>query len=90
MRLPVRFLRMNDTILVGAGGAVLRDRVDIQKPVAFPPHVLFRIHQRLVRIPAHRAAFAEGGYEPQTSPFTDAAEGDLTRQVVTFLQGVPR
>ena len=32
-------------------------------------------------------AFGEGGYEPQTSPFTPAAEGDLTRQMVTFLQG---
>ncbi len=32
-------------------------------------------------------AFAEGGYEPQTSPFTDSAEADLTRQLVTFLQG---
>jgi hypothetical protein len=33
-------------------------------------------------------AFGEGGYEPQTSPFTAAAEGDITRQVVTFLAGV--
>jgi len=30
-------------------------------------------------------AFQEGGYEPQTSPFTPAAEGDLVRAMSTYL-----
>ncbi len=37
-----------------------------------------------------KAAFAHGGYEPKTSPFTDQAEGDLIRTAVSYLQGVSR
>jgi hypothetical protein len=31
--------------------------------------------------------FAHGGYEPGTSPFTEQAEDDVIRAVVSFLQG---
>jgi hypothetical protein len=33
-------------------------------------------------------AFAEGGYEPKTSPFTAAAERDIYEGVTTFIQGM--
>ncbi|HID22509.1 MAG TPA: hypothetical protein EYP14_08920 [Planctomycetaceae bacterium] len=33
-----------------------------------------------------KAAFAEGGYEPAVSPFTDRAESDFTTGVVRFLR----
>jgi neutral ceramidase len=35
---------------------------------------------------ATKKAFAEGGYEPRTSPFTDRAEEDLLRVVTSTLQ----
>ena len=37
-----------------------------------------------------KLGFAEGGYEPNTSPFTDRAEVDLSTAVVGFLQGWSR
>jgi hypothetical protein len=33
------------------------------------------------------SAFAEGGYETNTTVVTNAAEADLKRQVLTFLEG---
>jgi hypothetical protein len=34
-----------------------------------------------------KKAFAEGGYETRTSPFTDSVEEDLTKVVTGCLQG---
>ena len=36
---------------------------------------------------ATRRAFAEGGYEPKTSPFTERVEDDLTKVVLSHLHG---
>jgi len=36
---------------------------------------------------ATRQAFSEGGYETQTNPFTDRVEEDLTKTVLTYLEG---
>jgi hypothetical protein len=33
-------------------------------------------------------AFSEGGYEPNTSPFTAQAEKDVTQGVIAFVQGL--
>jgi hypothetical protein len=35
-----------------------------------------------------KAGFAEGGYEPATSVFSDQAERDVTEAVVAYLQGI--
>jgi hypothetical protein len=37
-----------------------------------------------------KQGFLEGGYEPRTSPFSEAAEKDLTEGVITFVQGLRR
>jgi len=37
-----------------------------------------------------KAGFAEGGYAPATSVFTDQVEADLTTGLIPFLQGLPR
>jgi hypothetical protein len=34
--------------------------------------------------------FQDGGYEPNTSPFTAQAEADVNRAVIGFIQGLPR
>ena len=35
------------------------------------------------------AGFAEGGYEPATSVFSDQVERRITEAVVSYLQGMP-
>ena len=37
-----------------------------------------------------RQAFAEGGYDTQTNPFTKQVENDLTNVVIGYLQGHAR
>jgi len=37
-----------------------------------------------------KAAFAEGGYEPNVSPFTDRAEADFTSAVTRYLRELRR
>lgn len=87
VRLPVRFLRIGDMVLWSAP-------VELFSEIAMQ----IRSHSPFAQtfyagytdgwfgyLPTSRA-FAEGGYEPATSPFTEAAETDLTREVVGFLQ----
>jgi hypothetical protein len=37
-----------------------------------------------------RQAFAEGGYETQTNPFTEQVENDLTNVVIAYIEGHAR
>ena len=37
-----------------------------------------------------RVAFAEGGYEPNVSPFSEQAEADFTSGVIRYLQELGR
>ena len=37
-----------------------------------------------------KAAFADGGYEPATSVFSDQVERHLTEAIVSYLQRIPR
>jgi neutral ceramidase len=88
VRLPVRILRLSDTVMWSAPVELFCEiAMDVRNHSPFP-HTLYAGYTNgwFGYLPTARA-FAEGGYEPQTSPFTEAAEGDLTRQVVTFLQG---
>jgi hypothetical protein len=88
VRLPVRVLRMNDAV-IWAAPVELFSEIAIEVRSRSPYlHTLYFGYTNgwFGYLPTARG-FAEGGYEPQTSPFTEAAEGDLTRQMVTFLQG---
>jgi neutral ceramidase len=91
VRIPVRFLRVADTVLWGA-------------PVEMFCEIAFRVRDEspfrntffygytngwLGYLPT-AAAFAEGGYEPRTSPFTPQVERDFGDAVVSFLQSIPR
>jgi hypothetical protein len=88
VRLPIRVLRLNDAVIWSAPVELFSEiAIDIRSRSPFP-HTLYVGYTNgwFGYLPTARG-FAEGGYEPQTSPFTEAAEGDLTRQMITYLQG---
>jgi neutral ceramidase len=88
LRLPVRVLRLNDTVIWSAPVELFCEiamGVRSQSPYPFTFYVGYT-NGWFGYLPTARA-IAEGGYEPQTSPFTEAAEGDLTRRIAGFLQG---
>jgi len=91
VRLPVRFLRLNDT-LVWAAPVELFCEIALQVRAESPfSHTFYFGYANgwLGYLPTAKA-FAEGGYEPRTSPFTERVERDLTEGVIAFLQGLPR
>ena len=92
VRLPVRVLRLNDTVIWAAPVELFSEiAMDIRSLSSYSQTFYFGYTNGWFGYLPTARAFAEGGYEPQTSPFTEAAEGDLTRQVVTFLKrGGPR
>ena len=88
VRLPVRVLRMNDAVIWSAPVELFSEiAIDVRNRSPFSHTLYFGYTNGWFGYLPTARGFAEGGYEPQTSPFTDAAEGDLTRQIVTFLQG---
>ena len=53
VRLPVRFLKMNETVVWAAPVELFSEiAINITNTVAFPSNVLLRIHERLVRLSA--------------------------------------
>jgi neutral ceramidase len=91
VRIPVRFVRINDTVLWGAPVELFCEismRVRNESPFR---HTFYFGYSNgwLGYLPTARA-FTEGGYEPRTSPFTERAERDFGDGVVQFLQGIPR
>ncbi|HYW43270.1 MAG TPA: neutral/alkaline non-lysosomal ceramidase N-terminal domain-containing protein [Bryobacteraceae bacterium] len=91
VRLPVRFLRINDTLIWSAPVELFCEiamRVRGRSPFS---HTFYFGYTNgwLGYLPTAKA-FEEGGYEPATSPFTPRAEADVENAVVAFLQGMTR
>jgi len=91
VRIPVRYLRLNDTVLWAAPVEMFCELAFAVRNASPFRHTFFFGYTNgwLGYLPTAKA-FEEGGYEPKTSPFTPRAEGDVTRQVITFLQGLGR
>ncbi len=88
IRLPVRTLRLNDAVIWSAPVELFSEiAIEVRARSPFSHTLYFGYTNGWFGYLPTANAFAEGGYEPQTSPFTEAAEADLTRQLVTFLQG---
>ncbi len=88
LRLPVRVLRLNDAVIWSAPVELFSEiAIEVRARSPFAHTLYFGYTNGWFGYLPTAKAFAEGGYEPQTSPFTEAAEADLTRQLVTFLQG---
>jgi hypothetical protein len=89
VRLPVRFLKLNDTVVWAAPVELFCEiamRVRADSPFAQTFYFGYT-NGWFGYLPTARA-FEEGGYEPNTSVFTGQVERDLTEGVITFLQGL--
>ncbi len=93
VRVPVRFLKVNDDLVLWTAPVELFCEIAINVRNHSPfPYTFFAGYTNgfLGYLPT-RQAFAEGGYEPgRVSPFTEQVEDDFTQGVTTYLQGMPR
>ena len=89
--LPVRFLRINDTVIWAAPVELFCEiALAVRNASPFAHTFYFGYTNGWFGYLPTAQAFAEGGYEPKTSPFTAQAEGDVVREVVTYLSGMRR
>jgi neutral ceramidase len=91
VRLPIRFVRINDTAIWSAPVEMFCEiamHVREQSPFS---HTMYFGYTNgwLGYLPTARG-FEEGGYEPRTSPFSPQAEADVSQAVTAFLQGFRR
>jgi hypothetical protein len=89
VRLPLRFLQINGDIAIWAAPIELFNEISthIRSLSPFPYTFYFGYCNGWLGYMPTKEEFAHGGYEPGTSPFTEQAEDDVIRAVVSFLQG---
>ena len=89
VKLPVRFLRINDTLIWAAPVELFCEiAMAVRSQSPFAHTFYFGYTNGWFGYLPTAQAFAEGGYEPRTSPFTAQAEADVTEGVVAFVQGL--
>lgn len=88
VKLPLRFLQINDTAIWSAPVELFCEIAIHARNVSPFTHTFYFGYTNgwFGYLPTSQGV-AEGGYEPNTSPFTGAAESDITEKVVTYLQG---
>jgi hypothetical protein len=87
IRVPVYSLTINDDTVLWAAPLELFSQIAINVRNASPFENTFYFgltNGSLLYLPT-KAAFGEGGYEPNVAPFTDQAEADFTTGVVRHL-----
>jgi neutral ceramidase len=90
-RVPVRFLRINDAVMWAAPVELFCEiAIAVRERSPFSHTFYFGYTNGWFGYLPTAAAFAEGGYEPRTSVYTDRAEADLTQAVVAAIQGMRR
>jgi hypothetical protein len=92
VRIPVRFLFLNDEVAIWSAPLELFCEIAINVRSRSPyPYTFYYGYTNgwLGYLPT-KQAFAEGGYEPRTSVVTEQAEEDLTNEVTSYLQGQAR
>ncbi len=88
VRLPVRFLQINDTAVWSAPVELFCEvAIHVRNASPFTHTFYFGYTNGWFGYLPTAQAVAEGGYEPNTSPFTGAMESDITEKVVTYIQG---
>jgi hypothetical protein len=88
VRVPVYTLTINgDTVIWAAPLELFSEAsLNIRQASPFANTFYFGLtNGSLLYLPT-KAAFAEGGYEPNVSPFTDRAEADFTSAVTQYLR----
>ncbi|MEZ5404397.1 MAG: neutral/alkaline non-lysosomal ceramidase N-terminal domain-containing protein [Bryobacteraceae bacterium] len=91
VKLPVRFLSINaDTMLWAAPLEMFCEiAINVRGQSPFRNTFYFGYTNGWLGYLPTKAGFAEGGYEPKTSPFTEEAEQHLTETVISTMQGWP-
>jgi neutral ceramidase len=88
VKLPVRFLQINDTAIWSLPVELFCEiAIHVRNVSPFTHTFYFGYTNGWFGYLPTSQAVTEGGYEPNTSPFTGAAESDITEKVVTYLQG---
>jgi hypothetical protein len=92
VRLPVRFLRINNDIAVWAAPLELfcEIAIAVRNQSPFPFTFYFGYCNGWLGYLPTKAEFAHGGYESEVSPYTDAGGEDLSHAVLTYLAGEVR
>ena len=91
VRLPIRFLRINDTLVWGAPVEMFCEiSMSVRNQSPFAKTFFFGYTNGWIGYLPTKAGFAEGGYEPRTSVFGDQVERDVIEAVLTYLQSIPR
>jgi hypothetical protein len=89
VRIPVRLLRINDTVIWSAPLELFCEvAIRVRNASPLPHTFYFGYANGWIGYLPTKAAFAEGGYEPKTSVFTDRAERDLGDAVIGYLHGM--
>jgi hypothetical protein len=89
VKLPIRFLRINDTLIWSAPVEMFCEIAMAVRNASPFLHTFYfgYANGSLAYLPTAQA-FAEGGYEPNTSIFTSQAETDVTQGVIAYIQGL--
>jgi hypothetical protein len=88
VRMPVRFLKINDTAIWSAPVEMFCEiSMAVRNASPFTNTFYFGYTNGWIGYLPTKAGFAEGGYEPTTSVFSDQVEQDLLESVVSWLQG---
>ena len=89
VRLPIRFLRINDTVIWAAPVELLCEiAIAVREQSRFSRTFYFGYTNGWFGYLPTAKAFEEGGYEPRTSPFTAQAEADISHGAIAFIQGM--
>jgi hypothetical protein len=88
VRIPVYSLTINDDTVIWAAPLELFSEIalNVRDASPFANTFYFGLTNGSLLYLTTRAAFAEGGYEPNVSPFTEQAEADFTSGVQRYLQ----
>ena len=92
VRLPVRFLRINEDIAIWSAPLELFCEIsnEIRDRSPFPYTFYFGYTNGWLGYLLTEAEYKYGGYEPTVSPYTPGAARDITETVVSYLQGEMR
>jgi hypothetical protein len=91
VRIPVRALRINNTVLWGSPVELFCEiALRVRNDSPFRHTFFFGYSNGWLGYLPTAQAFKEGGYEPRTTPFSEQVERDYTEGVNAFIQGMPR
>jgi hypothetical protein len=91
VRLPLRFVRINDAVIWSAPVEMFCEIVmDVRERSPFGHTMYFGYTNGWFGYLPTAKGFAEGGYEPRTSPFTPQIEADVNGAVISTIHGLRR